>query len=68
MSARIQITNARIATADAVVEGGLVTDSGAIREDCGPIAPGLRADLVRAPWIGETPSVVSFWRDGKRVA
>ena len=37
-------------------------------EDRGAIAPGLRADLVRARLIGETPSVVAVWREGERVA
>jgi alpha-D-ribose 1-methylphosphonate 5-triphosphate diphosphatase len=36
--------------------------------DRGAIAPGLRADLVRARLIGETPSVVAVWRGGERVA
>jgi alpha-D-ribose 1-methylphosphonate 5-triphosphate diphosphatase len=36
--------------------------------DRGAIAPGLRADLVRARLIGETPSVVAVWREGERVA
>jgi alpha-D-ribose 1-methylphosphonate 5-triphosphate diphosphatase len=37
-------------------------------DDRGAIAPGLRADLVRARLIGETPSVVAVWRQGERVA
>jgi alpha-D-ribose 1-methylphosphonate 5-triphosphate diphosphatase len=37
-------------------------------DDRGAIAPGLRADLVRARLIGETPSVVAVWREGERVA
>lgn len=37
-------------------------------DDRGAIAPGLRADLVRARLIGETPSVVAVWREGLRVA
>jgi alpha-D-ribose 1-methylphosphonate 5-triphosphate diphosphatase len=36
--------------------------------DRGTIAPGLRADLVRARLIGDTPSVVAVWRGGERVA
>jgi alpha-D-ribose 1-methylphosphonate 5-triphosphate diphosphatase len=36
--------------------------------DRGTIAPGLRADLVRARLIGETPSVIAVWRKGERVA
>jgi alpha-D-ribose 1-methylphosphonate 5-triphosphate diphosphatase len=36
--------------------------------DRGVIAPGLRADLVRARLIGETPSVIAVWREGERVA
>jgi alpha-D-ribose 1-methylphosphonate 5-triphosphate diphosphatase len=37
-------------------------------DDRGAIAPGLRADLVRARLIGETPSVIAVWRGGERVA
>jgi alpha-D-ribose 1-methylphosphonate 5-triphosphate diphosphatase len=37
-------------------------------DDRGAIAPGLRADLVRARLIGETPSVIAVWREGERVA
>jgi alpha-D-ribose 1-methylphosphonate 5-triphosphate diphosphatase len=37
-------------------------------DDRGAIAPGLRADLVRARLVGETPSVVAVWREGERVA
>jgi alpha-D-ribose 1-methylphosphonate 5-triphosphate diphosphatase len=37
-------------------------------DDRGVIAPGLRADLVRARLIGETPSVIAVWREGERVA
>jgi alpha-D-ribose 1-methylphosphonate 5-triphosphate diphosphatase len=37
-------------------------------DDRGLIAPGLRADLVRARLIGETPSVIAVWREGERVA
>ena len=37
-------------------------------DDRGAIAPGLRADLVRARLIGETPAVVAVWREGDRVA
>ena len=37
-------------------------------DDRGAIAPGLRADLVRARQVGETPAVVAVWREGERVA
>jgi alpha-D-ribose 1-methylphosphonate 5-triphosphate diphosphatase len=37
-------------------------------DDRGAIAPGLRADLVRARLIGDTPSVIAVWREGQRVA
>ncbi len=37
-------------------------------DDRGAIAPGLRADLVRARLIADTPSVVAVWREGERVA
>jgi alpha-D-ribose 1-methylphosphonate 5-triphosphate diphosphatase len=37
-------------------------------DDRGEVAPGLRADLVRARLIGETPSVMAVWREGERVA
>ena len=37
-------------------------------DDRGAIAPGLRADLVRARLNGETPSVIAVWREGERVA
>jgi alpha-D-ribose 1-methylphosphonate 5-triphosphate diphosphatase len=37
-------------------------------DDRGVVAPGLRADLVRARLIGETPSVIAVWGQGERVA
>jgi alpha-D-ribose 1-methylphosphonate 5-triphosphate diphosphatase len=37
-------------------------------DERGAIAPGLRADLVRARLIADTPSVVAVWREGERVA
>lgn len=37
-------------------------------DDRGRVAPGLRADLVRARLIGATPSVIAVWREGERVA
>jgi alpha-D-ribose 1-methylphosphonate 5-triphosphate diphosphatase len=37
-------------------------------DDRGAMAPGLRADLVRARLSGETPSVIAVWRQGERVA
>jgi len=36
--------------------------------DRGSIAPGLRADLVRARLIAGTPSAIAVWRQGERVA
>ena len=36
--------------------------------DRGTIAAGLRADLVRARLIADTPSVIAVWRRGERVA
>jgi alpha-D-ribose 1-methylphosphonate 5-triphosphate diphosphatase len=35
--------------------------------DRGRIAPGLRADLVRAREVGTTPTVVAVWREGQRI-
>jgi alpha-D-ribose 1-methylphosphonate 5-triphosphate diphosphatase len=37
-------------------------------DDRGTIAPGLRADLVRARPLADTPSVIAVWREGERVA
>jgi alpha-D-ribose 1-methylphosphonate 5-triphosphate diphosphatase len=37
-------------------------------DDRGTIAAGLRADLVRARLIADTPSVIAVWRHGERVA
>jgi alpha-D-ribose 1-methylphosphonate 5-triphosphate diphosphatase len=37
-------------------------------DDRGTIAAGLRADLVRARLISDTPSVIAVWRHGERVA
>jgi alpha-D-ribose 1-methylphosphonate 5-triphosphate diphosphatase len=36
--------------------------------DRGEILPGKRADLVRVRKVGDTPSVMSVWRAGERIA
>lgn len=36
--------------------------------DRGEISPGKRADLVRVRRVGDTPSVMSVWREGERIA
>jgi len=37
-------------------------------EDRGEIAVGMRADLLRVRLVGDTPSIMSVWRRGERVA
>ncbi|MEZ5932491.1 MAG: alpha-D-ribose 1-methylphosphonate 5-triphosphate diphosphatase [Alphaproteobacteria bacterium] len=37
-------------------------------DDRGEISPGLRADLLRVRLVGDTPSIMSVWRQGERVA
>jgi alpha-D-ribose 1-methylphosphonate 5-triphosphate diphosphatase len=37
-------------------------------EDRGRIAPGACADLVRVREVGTTPTVLSVWREGRRIA
>lgn len=36
--------------------------------DRGEIAPGKRADLLRVRKVGDTPAVMSVWREGERIA
>jgi alpha-D-ribose 1-methylphosphonate 5-triphosphate diphosphatase len=37
-------------------------------DDRGEIRPALRADLLRVRLVGDTPSIMSVWRQGERVA